>query len=84
MTSHIKKLSSDYLRKYVKGRLSPEVIISGLESQDYTVVRYNNVDNNEDVACLIKLLGVENYIWGSKGFVYADSNNRIVFLHDDM
>lgn len=84
MLAQVKKTSQDYLRRYIHGKMTAEMIIKGLEAQGYTVVKYNNVQNKEEVSELISLLGVGNYISSSKGFTYADSNNRIVFIHEDL
>ncbi len=84
MTGQIKKLSGEFLRKYIKGRPTSTKLVSALEEQGYTVIKYNAVSNSEDVTKLARLLDVTEYIRSSKGFTYTDSNNRIVFLNDDL
>lgn len=84
MIKQIKKMSLDYLHRYGNEKLTPNMVIKGLESQGYTVVKFNNVENSEEVSVLISLLGVGNYIASSKGFTYADNHNRIVFVHEDL
>lgn len=84
MTKQIRKISGEYLRKYIKGTVTSAKIILALEQQGYTVVCYNAVSNNEDVTDLTELLGITEYIRNSKGFTYADSNNRIVFFNEDL
>lgn len=84
MTKQVRKIAGEYLRRQISGALSSEKIISVLESQGYTVVQYNSVSNSKDISELAALLGVGEYLRSSKGFTYADSNNRIVFLNEDL
>ena len=84
MTKQVRKIAGEYLRRRISGALTSEKIISVLESQGYTVVQYNSVSNSSDISELAALLGVSEYIRSSKGFTYADSNNRIVFLNEDL
>ncbi|MGN0691283.1 MAG: ImmA/IrrE family metallo-endopeptidase [Oscillospiraceae bacterium] len=84
MKDQIIKTAGEYLRRQMSGKVTAERIMSSLEEQGYTVVRYNSVSNSRDVAELADLLGVDDYIRSSKGFTYADSNNRIVFLNEDL
>lgn len=84
MTKQVKRIAGEYLRREISGAITSEKVISALQSQGYTIVRYNAVSNCKDVTELADLLGVADYIRSSKGFTYADSNNRIVFLNEDL
>lgn len=84
MKSQVRGIAGEYLRRQISGIVTSEKIISALESQGYTIVRYNSVSNCKDVTELADLLGLADYIRSSKGFTYADSNNRIVFLNEDL
>ena len=84
MTKQVRKIAGEYLRRQISGAVTSEKVISVLESQGYTVVQYNSVSNSKDISELAALLGVGEYLRSSKGFTYADSNNRIVFLNEDL
>ena len=55
-----------------------------LNVRGYTVVEYNHLSNDEIVSSLIKALKLSENIRNSKGFTYADQNQRIVFIHEDL
>lgn len=84
MNSQVAEAAGEYLRKYIKGKISSKQIISALEKQGFITVYYNSVSNSEDVDSLSNMLGVSEYIRSSKGFTYTDSNNRIVFVNEDL
>lgn len=50
----------------------------------YTVVLFNHLDNENDVKDLLKELKADKYAAYSKGFTYANSNYRIIFVHEDL
>ncbi len=54
------------------------------EKMGYTVVEYNHILNDEDVQSLIDALHISDIILRSKGFIYADADYRIVFIHEDL
>lgn len=54
------------------------------EKQGYTVVEYNHICNDEAIAALIEALRISDNITHSRGFTYADCNNRIIFVHEDL
>lgn len=84
MNRKIIGMTGEYLHKYINGSISSEKIIAALESQGYSTVFYNAISNNNDVAILSNMLGVNEYMRCSKGFTYTDSNNRIVFINEDL
>lgn len=84
MTGRIDRLAEKYYLKSIKCDVSSDSIVSALEKQGYTIVYFNSVSNTDDVRELGRLLGVDEYIRCSKGFTYADANNRIVFVNEDL
>ena len=76
------------VRKFVKEFGAHELNYASLrgyvERQGYTVVEYNHLSNDEIVSSLIKALKLSENIRNSKGFTYADQNQRIVFIHEDL
>ncbi len=55
-----------------------------IESLGYTIVEYNHLANDEIISSLINALNLSDCIKTSKGFTYADQNQRIVFIHEDL
>ncbi len=80
----IRSAASAYLCGRLRGKVSSAKIVSGLEEQGYTVVYYNGVSDTGDVKQLAELLGVGEHMRSLKGFTYADSGSRIVFLNEEL
>lgn len=76
------------VRKFIKEFGTHELNYASLrgyvEQQGYTVVEYNHLSNDEIITSLIKALKLSENIRNSKGFTYADQNQRIVFVHEDL
>ena len=76
------------VRKFIKEFGVHELNYASLrgyvERQGYTVVEYNHLSNDEIVSSLINALNLSENISNSKGFTYADQNQRIVFIHEDL
>ena len=72
------------MKEYGLQNVTLENLRSAIQKQGYTIVEYNNIFNGENVAALIDALGLENFCEGSKGFTYADTKRRLVFLHEDL
>ena len=84
MDNEIKKKVKSFLQEYGLQNVTLENLRSAIQKQGYTVVEYNNIFNDENVAALIDALGLENFCERSKGFTYADTKRRLVFLHEDL
>ena len=84
MDNEIKKKVKSFLQEYGLQNVTLENLRSVIQKQGYTVVEYNNIFNDENVAALIDALGLENFCERSKGFTYADTKRRLVFLHEDL
>lgn len=55
-----------------------------ITSQGYTIVEFNAIFNDTDVAAIIENLKLDDLISQSKGFTYADAKYRLVFVHEDL
>ena len=84
MGNEIKKKAKSFLKEYGLQNVTLENLRSAIQKQGYTVVEYNNIFNDENVATLINALGLEAMCERSKGFTYADTKRRLVFLHEDL
>lgn len=84
MSNSIQKKTKAFLKEYKLKKVTLETLRGAIRKQGYTIVEFNNVVNNENVAALMDALGLEEYCKHSKGFTYADSQKRLVFLHEDL
>jgi len=73
-----------FRKKY--GVLKPDLskLKEIISSQGYSIIEYNAIADDENVATVIRELGLEDMVASSKGFTYADSNNRLIFVHEDL
>lgn len=55
-----------------------------IEQFGYTIVEFNYIFNDEDVQILIDSLKISEEVIRSRGFTYADTNHRIVFVNEDL
>lgn len=79
-----KQAAKAFRKKY--GVLKPTLdeIKNIITSQGYSIVEFNAIFNDEDVALIIENLRLDNLVSERKGFTYADSKNRLVFVHEDL
>lgn len=79
-----KQAAKAFREKY--GVLKPTLdeIKNIIMSQGYSIVEFNAIFNDEDVALIIENLRLDNLVSERKGFTYADSKNRLVFVHEDL
>ena len=79
-----KKVVAEFRKKY--GIIKPDLneLRKIISSQGYTVIEFNAIYNDANVAAIIEELNLDNLISERKGFTYADASNRLVFLHEDL
>ena len=80
----IKKVATRFRSQYIKEQLTLDGIKEVLRNQGYTIIEFNHIFNDEDVATVIDELHLLSMIDKSKGFTYVDRNHRLVFLHEDL
>ena len=73
--------AKEFLRKYRPTEISYEVLKDILEKSGYIVAEFGS---SEDSDTIISELKLRNYADNSRGFTYADSNYRIVFVNEDL
>ncbi len=69
------------LRKYRPKEITYEYMKNILEDTGYTIVEFGSSDDSETI---IHELNLRSYADNSRGFTYADSNYRLVFINDDL
>lgn len=84
MNNDIKATAKRFLNEYKLGEVTLADLRQIIKSQGYLIVEYNHIFNDENVARLIESLKLDAQVSKSKGFTYADSQRRLVFLHEDL
>ncbi|MFQ7105618.1 MAG: ImmA/IrrE family metallo-endopeptidase [Neglectibacter timonensis] len=84
MNRDIKKKTKSFIKDFKLQTITLKTLRAAIEKQGYVVIEYNNIFNSENVTNLIAVLGLEHICERSKGFTYADSKRRLVFLHEDL
>lgn len=54
-----------------------------IEQLGYTIIEFNYIFNDEDIQNLIDALKISDDLIRSRGFTYANTNQRIVFVNED-
>lgn len=79
-----KKAACDFMKEFRVTDLYVPRICEILDKQGYTVVYFNSLYNEPNVANLIRELNLAELIKDRRGFTYADINTRIVFVNEDL
>lgn len=84
MDNSVKKKAGKFLKDFRLQTVTLEALRAAIRQQGYTIVEFNAVFNDENVAALLEALGLEEHCRRARGFTYADSKRRLVFLHEDL
>lgn len=76
-----KRKAGEFLKKYRLREITPGQITDILEQSGYTVAEFGS---NKDSDTIIRELKLRGYADNSRGFTYADSNYRIVFVSEGL
>ena len=83
-TFEIKKLVENFKRKYNLREVSESSLKAVFQKQGFTIIEFNPVLNDLDVTIVIENLGLAEMCRHSNGFLYADSNYRLVFINKNL
>lgn len=83
-TKEIRRLSRKIRTRYRIRKIDLKSIRQVIQNQGYTIVEFNTFDNDEETAVVIEHLDLTDLIARLKGFTYADSECRFVFLNRDL
>lgn len=75
---------TEFKRKYDLKVVNSAILWDVFMAQGYTVVEFNNIENEENVTSLIDALGLQEQIACSKCFTYQNDKYRIIFIHEDL
>lgn len=82
MVNNIKKTAQLFREEFSVRSVTLDNLRSVIRRQGYNIIEFNGIADNENVATLIEALGLQTYCQSSKGFTYADSRYRLVFVHE--
>lgn len=84
MVNNIKSEVRAFVSQFELSEITLEKLESVIENQGYTIIEFNNISNNENVQALLSALDLQSLAVQSKGFTYADSRHRLVFVHEGL
>lgn len=81
MKTGIKKKVRQFVRKYHLQTLTPEKLREAVKQMGYTVVEFDEAGSDKNAAQLLSALELEEFARHTRGFTYANSKMRLIFLH---
>ena len=81
-SNEIKKRVKLFRSEYSIGDVTVGALESVFKRQGFTIIEYNPIINDEDVATVIDHLGLQEMVSHTNGFLYIDANYRLVFVSD--
>ena len=80
----IRKTAVEFRKSYQIREISYTELKRVFMDQGFTVIEFNPVLNAVDVSTVIHNLGLEEAVQREKGFLYTDSNYRLVFINEKL
>lgn len=77
-------MACKFKKEFEITKLTYQSLCDIMLKQGYDIVFFNSIYNVPDVSNLITVLNLTELIKDRKGFTYADSNHRIIFLNEDL
>ncbi len=84
MKNNVRRSASAFLKQFNLSEVTLENLSEVIKKQGYTVIEFNNISNSENVDVLLTALGLKDLSKRSKGFTYADSQRRLLFVHESL
>lgn len=83
---NIDKYINSFIKKYnlLKEPLTLPKVRKIIESQGFQIIYYNHFENSEEVETLLNVLDIKYQSLHTQCFIYADRENRFVFVYDDL
>ncbi|GEM_PF-855496 len=84
MADKIGALVDTFIAEHQLADITYRTLTAAIERDGYTVVEFNGVDDPQPVQRLLRALRLPPNALRSRGFTYADSCYRIIFVHQDL
>ena len=82
MDNSIKKKADKFAYENSLTNINYSSLKEAAENLGYTLIEFNTLFNDSDTDSLIKALKLGDVILHSRGFTYADSNFRLIFINE--
>lgn len=81
-SNDIKGKANSFFRQFGLREVTLESLYTVVRKQGYTIIEFNHISNSENVIALLSALDLQELSRRAKGFTYADSQRRLVFIHE--
>lgn len=78
----VKGKASSFLKQFGLHEVTLESLCAVISKQGYTIIEFNHISNSKNVEALLAALDLVELSRRTKGFTYADSQRRLVFIHE--
>lgn len=78
----IKHKAGSFIKQFGLREVTLESLYMVIPKQGYTIIEFNHISNSENVSALLSALSLQELSRRAKGFTYADSQHRLVFIHE--
>ena len=79
-----KAMAEEFIKKYSFYEPNLSRIKDIIESQGYTIIKFNAIDNEEDVERILESLKLTPYIAKTRAFTFVNEDYRLVFVNEDL
>lgn len=83
-SSEVKKQVRQFRRRFQVRQCTAQALEDIFKEQGFTLIEFNPVLNDEDVATVIHAFELEEMVARSRGFLFMDNNHRLVFLKEGL
>lgn len=80
----VRKKEKAFCRKNGLRNIDYSSLSAAVEKLGFTVIEFNHILNSTEVQSLIDSLKLSDAVLRTRGFSYADSKFRLVFVHEDL
>ena len=81
---NIRKKAKAFRKQYRLDEITYEKLSYVFRKQGFTIIEFNPVLNDDDVATVIRNLNLDEAVKRSRGFLYMDGNFRLVFVNEKL
>ena len=84
MNNNIKKLTKTFIKKYKLTSIDYATLKNTATDMGYTVIEFNSIFNENDVATVIQNLDLSENALKARGFTYVSAEYRLIFVNEDL
>lgn len=84
MNNNIKKLAKTFVKKHKLTFIDYSTLSNTATDMGYTVIEFNSIFNEGDVATVIQNLDLSENTLKARGFTYVSAEYRLIFINEDL